>query len=333
MCLSGFVVNALMKIKIPCSTSNLGPGFDTLGLALNRYLYLSVILSEAEGAAKNTVMDSSVASLPQKDNANTFITVEGNGKGHIATDETNLVFSAMKISAQKIGKELPAFHLHINNEIPAYGGLGGSGAAIAGGVFLANELLKANLSRDEMMNIAVSIEGHPDNVSAALYGGLTINCFDEKQNAYCRSVKINQSLSIVACSPHFQVHTKQARKILPQQVSLKDAVTNIENASSLVAALICGDFEALRYATAEKLHEQYRAALIPGFDDVKNAALSAGALSFNISGAGPTLFSFAVNNEIEIGEAMQKAFAKNGRQSSVEIMKVENDGVVKVIQQ
>ena len=319
-----------MKIKIPCSTSNLGPGFDTLGLALNRYLYLSVMLNDLSvsslAEAKHPVMDSSVASLPQNDNKKTFITVQGNGKEHISTDETNLVYNAMKITAQRIGKELPAIHLYINNEIPAYGGLGGSGAAIAGGVFLASELLKENLSREEMLNIAVSIEGHPDNVSAALMGGLTINCFDAERNVRCRSVKIDQSLSIVACSPQFQLQTKQARKILPQHISLKDAVTNIENASSLVAALICGDFEALRYTTAEKLHEQYRSTLIPGFDDVKNAALEAGALSFNISGAGPTLFSFAVKNEYEIGEAMQKAFEKNGQKSSVEIMKIENDG-------
>jgi len=133
---------------------------------------------------------------------------------------------------------------------------------------------------------------------------------------------------VVTCSPHFQVQTKQARKILPQQVPLKDAVRNIENASSLVAALMTGDFEALRYVTFEKLHEQYRATLIPGFDDVNNAALDAGALSFNISGAGPTVFSFALNNEKEIGDAMVKAFEKNGQKATSEVMKIENRGTV-----
>ncbi|MBW7888237.1 MAG: homoserine kinase [Bacteroidetes bacterium] len=296
-----------MKIKTPCSTSNLGPGFDTLGLALNRYLILTVELNK-----------------PQ-----TRITVEGNGKEHIAADETNLVYCAAKITAKKFKKNLPAFHLHLHNEIPAYGGLGGSGAAIAGGIFLANEILQLKLSREEMLNIAVSIEGHPDNVSAALMGGLTINCFDEERTVRCRSVKIEQPLSVITCSPHFQVQTKQARKILPQQVSLQDAVTNIENVSSLVAALICGDVDALRYATAEKLHEQYRAALIPGFNDVKKEALNAGALSFNISGAGPTVFSFARNNEKEIGEAMQRAFSSHHQHSSVEIMNIENNGAMR----
>jgi homoserine kinase len=296
-----------MTIKIPCSTSNLGPGFDTLGLALNRYLYLTV--EQSNGLV---------------------ITVEGNGKDHIATDSTNLVYAAIETTAQKIGKTLPAIHLHIKNEIPAYGGLGGSGAAIAGGVFLANELLDMKLSKDDMLNIAVEIEGHPDNVSAAIFGGLTINCFDAERTVHCRSVKIEKPLSVITCSPQFQVQTKQARKILPQQVSLKDAVTNIENAASLVAALMSGDFNALRYVTAEKLHEQYRATLIPGFDDVKNAALNAGALSFNISGAGPTVFAFAVKNENEIASAMQKAFEKNGQTATTEIMIVENCGAVRL---
>ena len=115
----------MIRIKIPCSTSNLGPGFDTLGLALNRYLFLSA--EEAPGLQ---------------------ITVEGNGKDHIANDSTNLVYAAIETTTKKVGRTLPAIHLHIKNEIPAYGGLGGSGAAIAGGVVLANELLNLKLSQN-----------------------------------------------------------------------------------------------------------------------------------------------------------------------------------------
>lgn len=293
----------MIRIKIPCSTSNLGPGFDTLGLALNRYLYLSA--EESSGL---------------------IITVEGNGKDHIATDANNLVYAAMTATAQKVGRTIPPIHLQIRNEIPAYGGLGGSGAAIAGGVFLADQLLNIGLSLDEMLNIAVEVEGHPDNVSAALFGGLTVNCFDADRRVHCRSVKIDQRLSVVSCSPHFQVQTKEARKILPQQVPLKDAVTNIENAASLVAAMIAGDFEALRYTTHERLHEQYRAALIPGFTDVKNAALNAGALSVNISGAGPTLFAFTLMNPRQIADAMAQAFRANGQTATAEVMSVENSG-------
>lgn len=299
-----------MRIKIPSSTSNIGPGFDTLGLALNRYLYISA--------------DTGIA-----DAQSLQISVEGNGKEHIATDETNLVYQGMLALAKRGGtayaQALRGIHLQIKNEIPACGGLGGSGAAIAGGVFLANALLQTKLSREEMLDIAVAIEGHPDNVSAALMGGLTVNCFDDGK-LHCRSIKIMTKLSVVACSPQFQVLTEQARKILPKEISLKDAVTNIENVASLVAGFIAGDVEALRYATNDRLHEPYRATLIPGYDDVKKAAIEAGALSFNISGAGPTVFSFATKDEKKIGDAMVKAFAANGKPSAYEVMTVENDG-------
>jgi homoserine kinase len=299
-----------MKVKIPSSTSNIGPGFDTLGLALNRYLYISATQRTADAQSLQ-------------------ISVEGYGKEHIATDETNLVYQGMMAVAKRGGtayrQSLQGIHLQIKNEIPAYGGLGGSGAAIAGGVFLANALLQTKLSREEMLDIAVSLEGHPDNVSAALMGGLTVNCFDNGK-LHCRSIKITTRLSVVACSPQFQVLTKQARKILPQEISLKDAVTNIENVASLVAAFIAGDVEALRYTTIDRLHEPYRAALIPGYNDVRKAALDAGALSFNISGAGPTVFSFATKGERKIGEAMVKAFLANGNSSTYEVMTVENDG-------
>src|SRR5208283_1199804 len=209
--------------------------------------------------------------------------------------------------------------------IPSSGGLGGSGAAIAGGVFLANEFLHTKMSREDMLNIAVSIEGHPDNVSAAMMGGLTVNCFDNGK-VHCRSIKIASKLSVVSCSPNFQVLTKQARQILPKEVPLKDAVVNIENVASLIAAFMEGDVEALRYATGDRLHEQYRATLIPGFENVKNAALGAEALSFNISGSGPTVFSFASNNEKQIGEAMVNAFSARGISSTYEVMTVENKG-------
>jgi homoserine kinase len=299
-----------MRVKIPSSTSNIGPGFDTLGLALNRYLYIS--------ATQRIAHEQSLQ-----------ISVEGNGREHIATDETNLVYQGMMAVARRVGNahvhSLRGIHLQIKNEIPAYGGLGGSGAAIAGGVFLANALLQTKLSRDEMLDIAVSLEGHPDNVSAAMMGGLTVNCFDNGK-LHCRSIKITTRLSVVACSPKFQVLTKQARKILPKEISLKDAVTNIENVASLVAAFIAGDVEALRYTTNDRLHEPYRAALIPGYNDVKKAAIEAGALSFNISGAGPTVFSFATKDEKKIGDAMVKAFLANGKPSTYEVMTVENDG-------
>lgn len=300
----------MITIKVPCSTSNIGPGFDTLGLALNRYLVLDADVSQE---------------------TKTIVTVEGNGKDHIPADETNLVYRSMLAFAEAVGKKLPVIYLRLKNGVPAFGGLGSSGAAIAGGIFLANEMLETGCTRDEMLDVAVKIEGHPDNVSAALKGGFTINCF-ESGKLHCRSVKITAPLSIVTCSPHFQLLTSEARQILPASVTLKEAVTNIENVASLVAAMMSGDMKALRYVTGDRLHEQYRATLIPGCEDVKRGALDAGALSCNISGAGPTMFSFAIAHQEDIGRAMSAAFSRHGKSSSVEIMTVENDGAIRIDQ-
>jgi len=298
----------MITVRIPCSTSNIGPGFDTLGLALNRYLVVEAV--------------PSAAAVP-------VITVVGNGRDHIATDETNLVYRSMRTFAEAAGMTLPTVDLCLKNNVPAFGGLGSSGAAIAGGVFAANELLKTGCTADELLDVAVKIEGHPDNVSAALKGGFTINCF-ENGKLHCRSVKITAPLSVIACSPHFQVLTSEARRILPASVTLREAVTNIENVASLVAAMMTGDMDALRYVTGDCLHERYRATLIPGYDDVKRAALEAGALSCNISGAGPTVFCFATSNEEAIGKAMSAAFLAHGKGSTVELMSVENDGAVSI---
>jgi homoserine kinase len=255
--------------------------------------------------------------------------VDGEGQSHIATDEKNLVFRAMKATLESAGhddvREMDVLRLHLDNNIPAYGGLGGSGAACTAGILLADELFQLHLSRSCMLTIGLGLEGHPDNISASLLGGLSVNCYDGKE-LHSRSIKIAYPLSVVTCSPHFQLLTSEARKILPTTVTRADAVVNLQNVASLVAALATGDVAALRYVTSERLHEQYRAALIPGFAEVRRGALSAGAISCNISGSGPTLFCFATENENAIALAMQQAFKSCGIASSASVMGIENEG-------
>ncbi|MCX6137576.1 MAG: homoserine kinase [Ignavibacteriales bacterium] len=296
----------MVRVRVPASTSNLGPGFDVLGLALNRYLIVS---GEADQQAPLT------------------ITVEGEGINHIATDSNNLVYQGICAALHAAGRDPRQAHLrlHLENNIPAYGGLGGSGAACTAGIVLANRLFDLKLSETQMLTIGLALEGHPDNISASMMGGLTVNCYDGAE-LHTRSIMIEYPLLVVTCSPHFQLLTSEARKILPASISRSDVVVNLQNVASLVAAMMAGDMEALRYVTAERIHEQYRATLIPGFDDVRRSALEAGALSCNISGSGPTIFCFATYNEEAIGSAMQAAFLRAGLTSSVAVMNIENEG-------
>ncbi len=294
----------MITVRLPASTSNLGPGFDVLGLALSAYLHLTAEIHEK-----------------------VEISVGGFGAGEIPRDETNLVYQAACEFYKRIGKALSGLRVQIDNQIPTNGGLGASGAAIAGGVLIANDLSRAHLPKEELFDIAASIEGHPDNVSATLFGGLTVNCLGDGRWRY-RSIPISPTLKIVAVMPEFRILTSDARRVLPPKITLSDAIHNIGHTAYLVSSLQAGDFETLRSAMSDRLHEPFRAQLIPGYDEVKRAGLEQGALSVNVSGSGSTVVAFALNNEHEIGEAMVKAFAASGVKADHKLLTVDNVGAV-----
>ncbi|MGO9480799.1 MAG: homoserine kinase [Candidatus Kryptoniota bacterium] len=256
------------RVVVPASTSNLGPGFDTLGLAVNKYLTIEV--------EKSTSFS---------------IEISGEGADKIPTDERNLTLTALK----RILGELPKVRMKILNDIPACGGLGASGAAIVGGLLLGNEIAGKKFCDDDIYNAAVKIEGHPDNVSAALYGGLVVNArLDEGKYSRIR-IPVDAKLKLVAVLPDTRIETQTARKILPDSVTLSDAVSNVQHSSLLVAAFASGDYEMIRYAVLDKLHEKYRKKLIPHYDIFSEAAVKNGALAFTVSGAGSSCIAFCLN--------------------------------------
>jgi homoserine kinase len=191
--------------------------------------------------------------------------------------------------------EVPKLKLDIRNDIPYCGGFGASGAAIIGGLILGNELLPKKRSVEEIYNIAIAIEGHPDNVSAALFGGLIVNARGMNGKYSHIKIPVNESLKFVAILPDTRVKTSAARKMLPVSVPLHDAVSNVQHSSLLVAAFASGDYEMLRYAIHDELHEKHRRTLIPHFEAFEKVALENGALAFAISGAGSSCIAFSLN--------------------------------------
>lgn len=266
-----------LKVIVPASTSNLGPGFDTLGLAVNRY-----VIIEAEASSGFS------------------IEVTGEGAAHIPSDHRNLTAYALK----KILGKTPDLKIRIRSEIPACGGFGASGAAIVGGLLLGNELSGKKLDIEEIYNLAIQIEGHPDNVSAAIFGGLIVNARGT-HGGYSRiKIPVDGRLKFVAVLPDSRVETEAARKILPANVSMEEAVSNVQHSSLLVAALASGSYEMIRYAVHDELHEKYRKRLIPHFDEFDKKAAESGALAFAVSGAGSSCIAFC----LEEFEAVRKAF-------------------------
>ncbi|HIM09979.1 TPA: homoserine kinase [Candidatus Poribacteria bacterium] len=288
---------------VPASTTNLGPGFDVLGLALK--LYSTVEIEETDSGVR--------------------IIVHGVDQDKIPTSTDNLAFESANYIFQRVGYQPKGIKLTITNGIPAIRGLGGSGTAILGGLLSANAICGDPFSPDQILDFAVEREGHPDNITASLLGGLTVAVVDKKN---VKAVKLSppEDLRVVIAIPDYTLSTKEAREVLPQNLDLKSAIYNVSRSSLLVAAVATGKLDMLNVAMQDLLHQPHRAKLIPGFEDVCNSAIQAGALSAALSGAGPSIAAYCITSEDQIASVMIDAFAENGLNAEAKILEVDSAG-------
>jgi len=292
-----------MRIRIPATTANMGAGFDTFGMALGYYNYIDI--EEAEVQSCKAL---------------------GEGAADFSIRKDNLIFRSMRQVYQEVGKSVPAFRLIMENNIPISRGMGSSAAAIVGGVFAANALLGYPLTQNKVLDIATSIEGHPDNVAPALFGGFVVSTM--KADKSVQSIKLlpPKELKMVVCIPDYKLATKKAREALPRTIAFADAIFNISNASMLVGAMATGDIPLIGKSLNDKLHQPYRFGLIPGSEDVIKAANAAGAIGAAISGSGPSMIAFAIENTDEIGQSMVNAFAANDLSARYIVVDADNMG-------
>lgn len=295
-----------IKIRVPGTTANCGPGFDTVGIACTIYNDLELTLSDESGISLN---------------------VTGEGAGFIPSDESNVVVKAIKMILNKTGYKAKGIKLSMINNIPLARGLGSSAAAIVGGLVGANELTGGHFTKDDILNMATAIEGHPDNVAPAIFGGITVSIMDSGNANYLRFLP-PKDFSMVAVIPEFNLSTKAARKVLPDTVPYADAVFNVSRASLLIGALCTGELKLLSHALQDRLHQPYREKLIPGMAQVLAAARQTGALGATLSGAGPCLLAFATSDADEIGKAMVKAFNIHKVKASYQILQIDQQGAV-----
>ncbi|WP_313342947.1 homoserine kinase [Sedimentibacter sp.] len=253
----------MVKVTVPATTANIGPGFDTLGLALN--LYNTYTFEEInEGLVFEGCLDR-------------------------YKNKENLVYRSFAKTAKLLGKNVSGLKITMDIHIPVSRGLGSSSACIVGGVFGANALLHGNLSRDELFKIAIEIEGHPDNVAPAVYGGLTASIVENE--VYSVNYNISDKIKFCALIPGFETSTHEARKILPSEVSFKDAIFNVSRTAVLLKALEEGNFKLINVSLKDMLHQQYRKTLIHEYDEIEKICMENGAHAFFISGSGPTLMN------------------------------------------
>lgn len=275
-----------LTVKVPATSANLGPGFDTLGMALSHYDEYSV-----EPASKLEIV------------------VSGEGSGATPTDESNLIYRAFKLVFDKVGKPVPAVKLSCHNSIPHGRGMGSSGAAVAGGVMLAAGMLKPELelSEQQLLDFATELEGHPDNVAPALFGGLTIAWVDEDGPKH-KKLTVHRGISPLVLVPPHQMSTKLARSLQPESVPHTDAVFNVSRSALLVAALTQSP-ELMMAATEDRLHQNYRASAMPETSELI-AKLRAGGHPAVVSGAGPSVLVLETDPQLRLAaiELARKSF-------------------------
>ncbi len=296
-----------LTITVPATTANLGPGFDCLGAALNLYNHFTFsILSDSE--------------------ANFLITVTGTEADRVSRDETNLLYQSFLKFYQHLGQTPPKIQMEIQLGVSLARGLGSSATAIIGGLVGANVLAGQPLSTTEILDLAIAIEGHPDNVAPALLGKcqLSVNNGEKWQII---PLDWHPNLVPVVAIPDFELSTEMARSVLPQTYSRADTIFNVAHLALLIKAIESGRGDWLQIAMEDKIHQPYRQSLIKGYESVKIAAIEAGAYNLVISGAGPTVLAIThPDQSLNVKNAIATAWQNHGITAIVSALQIDTQG-------
>ncbi len=289
----------MIRVQVPATIANFGPAFDALGVAVN--LCNTIELQPAPSP---------------------LVDVLGEGREWIPADVSNLTYRAAIAVARELG-EAVEFRIRCHNRIPPSRGLGSSAAAIVGGAVAANACLGHRLGREALLQLAWRLEGHPDNVAAAMEGGVVLTCISDGRVAWTRIQPVWTAALVIAV-PEFVVQTDRARAVLPDRVPLRDAVANLSRTARLLTAMLTGSTDLLPLAMEDTLHQPYRSALVPGMEQVFAAARAAGAYGAALCGSGPSIIAVApLETAGRVGARMVAAFEASGTQAKA--LQVEID--------
>lgn len=287
-----------LEIKVPGSIANLGPGFDTLAVAVQLYLRLAVTV----GPGRNELEFH-------------FL----NGK----LDGENYIERAFRFLAQQRGDSFPSLVVRVESEIPVKAGLGSSAAATVAGLRLY-EAIAGPQPEQGLLNAASALENHPDNVAAALLGGLAISCQLPDRSVFAVRLLWPESLGFVVLTPHLPLPTAESRKVLPKRISREDAVFNLQRVALLLQALHSGDFSLLREALRDRLHQPFRQKLVPGLERAL-ALEHPDLLGVCLSGAGPSIVALAQKNFPAIQHLLEQAFRPAGLPCTIRHLSAHQD--------
>jgi homoserine kinase len=289
----------MISVRVPATSANLGPGYDAVGLALTLSTRIGLELSPYP-----------------------VVEVRGVGEDLIPRGPEHPAYRAARFVAEIVGESEAQFRLVQENSIPPIRGLGGSAAALVGGAVAANDMFGGQIAAPDLLNLVCELDGHPDNAAPALLGGLVIGTLTPSGVSAVRLEPEN--LKVAVAVPNFAVSTTAARQALPEQVPHRDAVFNVGRSGLLLGALATGEYELLRVAMQDRLHQPYRSHLIPGLEDVIEAALANGAYGACLSGSGPTVLAFSSESEAPgIAAAMRDSFEARGVEANAWALDVD----------
>lgn len=295
-------------IRVPATTANLGAGFDCIGAALSLYneFKLTTIATES-----------------------LVIAVRGLEAARVNIDESNLVYQAFRKLYAQIDRQPPVIQLEIELGVPLARGLGSSATAIVGGLLGANAIAGNPLSSYEVMQLAIEMEGHPDNVVPALIGGCRLAATARDDGWTIADIPWHSRIVPVVAIPDFELSTSEARRVLPSDYSRADAIFNTAHLGLMVRGLETGNAEWLTAGLVDRIHQPYRQQLIPGYTDVERAVVAAGGYGMVISGAGPTLLALAdAERAAAVAEAMVQAWSTHNIQAQARSLNVDLQGAV-----
>ena len=291
-----------VHVRVPATSANLGPGFDALGLALA--LHNEIVAEEADGVT---------------------VKIDGEGADRLARDGGNVVARGVRLAYEAAGRGFKGCALQCVNRIPTAHGLGSSAAAWVGGLVAGNALLGSPLPREALLALAARAEGHPDNVAAAVFGGLTVTCATA-DGVTAVTLPGTGSLAWVVLVPEVTSGTAEARALLPRSIPREDAVFNVQRVALLLAGLQTALPAALTVALEDRLHQPYRLKLFPWMPEIAAAARAAGALGCVLSGAGPSLLAVVAGDGTSVARAMEEAARRAGVPGKARALDVDAAG-------
>lgn len=277
-----------VSVKVPATTANLGPGFDCMGMALP--IYNTVTIEET--VLPGTGIEINVISEDDKADE---LSLE-----HIPLDENSIIYKAVELLYNSIGQTPSELKITIHTQIPVARGLGSSASVIVGGLLAANELLGRPADEAALLSIATEVEGHPDNVTPAIVGGLVITSSEEDGSIVYKKLDWPKEWSITVCIPEYELATDISRSVLPKEVPMQDAVFNIKRMGMFVHAIHTKDSALMKLALKDKLHQPYRMKLVPGLEKItENLKHEENVLGCVLSGAGPSILIISEKNNLD----------------------------------